>query len=238
MKILDASEDLSIQVHPPESVAAQLGGEPKTEMWFIAHADPGAKLYVGLREGADRRSFERALAAGTVADVVNVIEPKTGDCLFIPSGRLHAIGKGLVIFEIQQNSNTTYRVFDWNRVGLDGKARQLHIDESLQSIDFDDHAIEMAQPDATGRLVTCPDFNVTQKSEARQLGTPGENLTIAIVQGQLTLSGTTFQAGDFFILPACMTDDARQVVPTPETSWLEIQIPAAPPSNPTASILP
>ena len=238
MKILDASEDLSIQVHPPESVAAQLGGEPKTEMWFIAHAEPEAKLYVGLREGADRPSFEQALRDGTVADVVNVIEPKTGDCLFIPSGRLHAIGKGLVIFEIQQNSNTTYRVFDWNRVGLDGKARQLHIDESLQSIDFDDHDIEMAQPDAQGRLVTCPDFTVAQKSNASQLGTLGENLTVAVVQGQLTLSGTTFQAGDFFILPACMNDDARQVVPTPETTWLEIQIPSAPPSNPTASIIP
>ncbi len=227
MKILDASEDLSIQVHPPESVAAQLGGEPKTEMWFIAHADPEAKLYVGLREGADRPSFERSLRDGTVADVVNVIEAKTGDCLFIPSGRLHAIGKGLVIFEIQQNSDTTYRVFDWNRVGLDGKARQLHIDESLQSIDFNDHHIEMAQPDAQGQLVTCPDFTVAQKSDVTHLGTPGENLTVAVLQGQLTLSGTTFGAGDFFLLPACMNEDARQIVTTPETTWLEIQIPTS-----------
>lgn len=225
MKILDARADLSIQVHPPENVAAQLGGEPKTEAWFVAHADPGAKLYVGLREGVDRLFFEKALNDGTVADAVNVIEPNAGDCLFIPSGRLHAIGKGLVIFEIQQNSDTTYRVFDWNRKGLDGKPRQLHIDESLQSINFEDHYIEMLQPDAQGQLVSCTDFTVTQKSATNQLGRAGENLTLAVIQGQMTVSGTTFTAGDFFIMPACMDVEARKADTTPQTTWLEIQIP-------------
>lgn len=138
IKILDAKDDLSIQVHPPAVLAAELGGEPKTEMWYIAKAEPNAKLYVGLRSGVTRESFQTAIATGTVADQVHAITVQAGDSIFIPSGRLHAIGAGLLIFEIQQNSDTTYRVFDWNRVGLDGKARELHVAESLASIDFSD----------------------------------------------------------------------------------------------------
>lgn len=138
IKILDAKDDLSIQVHPPAVLAAELGGEPKTEMWYIAKAEPNAKLYVGLRSGVTRESFQTAIETGTVADQVHAITVQAGDSIFIPSGRLHAIGAGLLIFEIQQNSDTTYRVFDWNRVGLDGKARELHVAESLASIDFSD----------------------------------------------------------------------------------------------------
>jgi len=116
VKILDCQKDLSIQVHPPTEVAAEFGGEPKTEMWYIAHAEPGAKLYVGLRDGVCQEEFEAAIADGNTADLVHTLEPKKGDFLFIESGRLHAIGGGFVIYEIQQNSDTTYRVFDWNRV--------------------------------------------------------------------------------------------------------------------------
>jgi mannose-6-phosphate isomerase len=97
MKILDACDDLSIQVHPPANMATALKGEPKTEMWFIAHAEPGAKIYAGLKPGVTRAAFELALQNGTVAEAVHVIEARTGDCLFIPSGRVHAIGAGLLI---------------------------------------------------------------------------------------------------------------------------------------------
>lgn len=138
VKILDAQEKLSLQVHPPASKAAQLGGEPKTEMWFIADVATGAELYVGLRRGVTRADFERRLADGSVAECFHRVPVKAGDTMFLPSGRVHAIGAGLVIFEIQQNSDTTYRVFDWNRVGLDGKPRELHVAQSLASIDFDD----------------------------------------------------------------------------------------------------
>jgi mannose-6-phosphate isomerase len=137
-KIIDARETLSVQVHPPPERAALLGGEPKTEMWCVAAAAPGAELYVGLRRGISREAFERALAAGTVADCLHRVPVSEGDVMFLPSGRVHAIGGGLRLFEIQQNSDTTYRVFDWNRPGLDGKPRDLHIVESLASIDFTD----------------------------------------------------------------------------------------------------
>ena len=120
-KILDAREKLSLQVHPPASKAAELRGEPKTEMWFITDAAPDASLYVGLKRGVTRAEFEKKISDGSVADCFHRIPVKAGDAMFLPSGRVHAIGDGLVIFEIQQNSDTTYRVFDWNRVGLDGQ---------------------------------------------------------------------------------------------------------------------
>jgi mannose-6-phosphate isomerase len=138
IKILDAQDKLSLQVHPPASKAAELGGDPKTEMWFIADAAPGAELFVGLKRGATRANFERKIRDGTVADCFHHVSVCAGDAMFLPSGRVHAIGAGLVVFEIQQNSDTTYRVFDWNRIGLRGQPRDLHVPESLASIDFSD----------------------------------------------------------------------------------------------------
>jgi len=137
-KILDAREKLSLQVHPPADKAKKLKGEPKTEMWFITDAAPDASLYVGLKRGVTRAEFEKKISDGSVADCFHRIPVRAGDAMFLPSGRVHAIGDGLVIFEIQQNSDTTYRVFDWNRVGLDGKPRELHVAQSLASIDFKD----------------------------------------------------------------------------------------------------
>jgi mannose-6-phosphate isomerase len=137
-KILDARDKLSLQVHPPTDKADALGGEPKTEMWHIADAAPDAELYVGLKRGVTRAQFEERIQTGGVAECFHRIPVRGGDTMFLPSGRVHAIGAGLVIFEIQQNSDTTYRVFDWNRVGLDGKPRELHVAQSLASIDFND----------------------------------------------------------------------------------------------------
>lgn len=138
IKILDAEDKLSLQVHPPPETAAELGGEPKSEVWYIAEAAKGAELYVGLKKGVTRARFEQALRTGEVAECVHRLSVRRGDAMFLRSGRVHTIGAGLVIFEIQQNSDTTYRVFDWNRVGLDGKRRELHVEQSLASIDFSD----------------------------------------------------------------------------------------------------
>lgn len=170
VKILDAREDLSIQVHPPAHLAESLGGEPKTEMWYIAAAEPGARLVVGLKQRVSREIFAEAIESGRVAEVVHEIPVQAGDHIFIPSGRLHAIGGGLLIYEIQQNSDTTYRVFDWNRVGLDGKPRDLHVEQSLASIDFAD--IEPTMDSAQGVVIaSCEHFVV----ERHSLGV-GENL--------------------------------------------------------------
>lgn len=206
VKILDARDKLSIQVHPPAAVAPQLGGEPKTEMWFIVDAEPGAELYVGLREGVSRERFEEGLASGATAGQVHRISPNPGEFIFIPSGRLHAIGAGLLIFEIQQNSDTTYRVFDWNRAGLDGKPRQLHVAESMRCIDFED--IEPAMTQARGDLlVDCPYFNVRREHIPAGTGATvtqsGQFAIVAVVSGSVTADGSTFHQGDFFAIPAC-----------------------------------
>lgn len=155
IKILDARQDLSLQVHPPQHLASKLNGEPKTEMWYIAHAEPGATIYVGLKEGTSREAFKSALKNGTPEKLVHTIKPKSGDSIHIPSGRLLAIGARLAIYEIQQNSDTTYRVFDWNRPGTDGKPRELDIEESIQGIDFEDFEPQMDSP-TNNTLAECP----------------------------------------------------------------------------------
>ena len=205
IKILDARDDLSIQVHPPLHLADSLGGEPKTEMWVIAAAEPGAKLHVGMKHGVSDDDFRRAIADGTVADCVHAIEPKPGQFIFIPSGRLHAIGAGFLIHEIQQNSDTTYRVFDWNRMGLDGKPRELHVDASLASIDFDD--FEPGMNDPVGSLLAdCPFFRTERfsllENERIDSGNPDRFAIIGLIEGMLEdAGGRVFKAGDYFLLP-------------------------------------
>jgi len=138
VKWLDCRERLSLQVHPPAAVAAELKGEPKTENWYIAHTAPGAELIVGLKRGVTRAQFEQAIADTTLEQCVHRFRVAAGDSILVHSGQVHAIDAGNLILEIQQNSDTTYRVYDWGRVGLDGLPRQLHIAQSLRSIDWTD----------------------------------------------------------------------------------------------------
>jgi len=134
VKWLDCRDRLSVQVHPPASIALQLGGEPKTENWYFGKTDAGAAVYAGLRAGVTGDSFEQAIAAGTVDRCLDRLAVRDGDSLLIHSGTMHAIDAGNVILEIQQNSDTTYRVYDWGRLGLDGKPRTLHVRQSLESL--------------------------------------------------------------------------------------------------------
>jgi mannose-6-phosphate isomerase len=217
-KILDAREKLSLQVHPPASKAAELRGESKTEMWFIADAAPGASLYVGLKRGMTRAEFEKKIADGSVADCFHRIPVKAGDTMFLPSGRVHAIGDGLVIFEIQQNSDTTYRVFDWNRVGLDGQPRELHVAQSLASIDFNDFEPKLVETKfvADGKiqkraLVNDPLFNVeTWKldSGANSLLKPNKLQIVAVTSGEVVIKSDSttmnLSAGQFSLIPAAL----------------------------------
>ncbi|RME92083.1 MAG: mannose-6-phosphate isomerase [Verrucomicrobia bacterium] len=169
VKLLDARDILSLQVHPPAARAAELGGEPKTEMWYVARAEPDAAIMAGVKPGITRERFAEMLEKGTAAEAVWRLPVREGDALFLPSGRMHALGAGLVVFEIQQNSDTTYRVFDWNRVGLDGRPRELHIPQALASIDFNDTEPALLPrefvregPVERRRLVADPLFEVEQ----------------------------------------------------------------------------
>jgi len=137
VKWLDCRERLSLQVHPPADRAPALKGEPKTENWFIAEAGPDAALIVGLRAGVTAGEFERAIADNTLERCVNRFPVAPGDSILVRSGTVHAIDGGNLILEIQQNSDTTYRVYDWGRKGLDGRPRQLHLREAMASILWD-----------------------------------------------------------------------------------------------------
>ena len=205
IKVLDARDDLSIQVHPPADLAVSLKGEPKTEMWYIAGAEEDALLYVGLRRGVSRRDFEAAIQRGTVADCVHSIPVRAGDSIFIPSGRLHAIGAGLLIHEIQQNSDTTYRVFDWNRLGLDGKPRELHVEQSLASIDFEDIEPGIDKKEV-GVLADCDYFQVEkivlEAGEACGNRDARWFSIFSVAEGGVESGAARFDKGDFFLLPA------------------------------------
>jgi mannose-6-phosphate isomerase len=218
VKVLDCQDTLSVQVHPPAKVAPELGGEPKTEMWYIADATPEATLYAGLKQGVSRADFERRVADGSVAEALHRVQVKAGDVMFLPSGRVHAIGAGNVIFEIQQNSDTTYRVFDWNRVGLDGKPRELHMRESMVSINFDDYEPSLVTSKysrnpkfAVRYLVHDPLFQVDacRVKRGERFYLSGETLQIlAMLKGRLRLTygeqEVRLEPGGFVMLPASL----------------------------------
>ena len=223
-KILDAQDRLSVQVHPPASVAPRLGGEPKTEMWYLLDALLDSDLYAGLKREVTRTGFEQALQAGRVADQIHAFPIKAGDAMFIPSGRVHAIGAGNLIVEIQQNSDTTYRVFDWNRLGLDGKPRGLHVGESLESINFDDIEPGIVEPRGE-TLADCPEFHVEKWALAAPRVSTGPGFAIfTVVEGSVECGGCQFTRGAFFLLPASATN--RELRPLAEgTSVLRTTIP-------------
>jgi mannose-6-phosphate isomerase len=210
-KMLDARERLSLQVHPPAGIAGVLGGEPKHEMWYLAHAEAGADLYAGLTGPVSRTEFEEALYKGRAADLIHRLPVEAGDAIEIPSGRIHAIGAGCLIVEIQQNSDTTYRVFDWNRVGMDGSPRTLHVEESLQSTDFDDIRPGLQPPVAgTGTLVESAHFRVERwvldGARAALEDAYGRCAVFACLEGKVESGGAVFSPGDFFLAPACLPE--------------------------------
>ena len=136
IKFIDAAQNLSVQVHPSDEYALRVEKEyGKTEMWYILDAEPGAGIYYGFKQEVSKQEFEDAIRQNTLTDLLEFVEVKPGECYFIPAGTIHAIGAGLLIAEIQQNSNSTYRVYDYGRIGADGKPRPLHIEKALEVTD-------------------------------------------------------------------------------------------------------
>jgi mannose-6-phosphate isomerase len=204
VKIIDAAEHLSLQVHPPEQIAASLGGEPKTEMWYFLDCQPGALIYAGFSEKISREKFLQAARAGSTELLYHKIHVKSGDAMFLPSGRVHAIGAGNFLLEVQQNSDTTYRVDDWGRVGLDGKPRELHLEQAVRCIDFDD-----VRPGLQSRsgdvIVQCPFFTVQNLILTQPFYLPGKDETFVFIfneKGRTQIGGHTLTAGNFALLPA------------------------------------
>jgi mannose-6-phosphate isomerase len=214
-KFLDANDRLSIQVHPDDARAAlreppDLG---KMEAWVILAREPRSFLYAGLRRGSTREILAGEILRHTVELSCNRIEPAVGDCYFLPPGVVHAIGPGLLVAEIQQASDTTYRLYDFDRKGPDGQPRKLHIDEALECIDYAHGPVLAQRPQPTGvagfdRLVSCEKF-VLERGKItgmRQLGGDHRCHIIAVTEGSLQISGDPVQnplaAGGVALLPA------------------------------------
>lgn len=228
IKVLDCEDTLSVQVHPPATLADDLGGEPKTEMWVIADARPGAHLFAGLRRGVTRERFERALRGGEdVSALLHRVEVQRGDTMFLPSGRVHAIGAGNLIVEVQQNSDTTYRVYDFDRPGLDGRPRELHVAESLASIDWGDVEPPLVAPDGDV-LVRNAILDVERWSldAPRRATEPGESAIVCCLEGSLVLAGgVALGPGEFALVPADADDPT--LTPGPQGAQaLRIMLPA------------
>ena len=226
IKLLDAGEKLSLQVHPPEKIAAKFGGEPKTECWYVAAAEPNAELLVGFKRSTSRAEFEHALRSGSADDDVHTIKVKAGDAMFLPAGRFHGIGGGNLLVEVQQNSDTTYRVFDWNRIDEStGQPRQLDVDQALACIDFNDVAPDLVKPD--GELIVRNQLFEIQKwnlDSSREVAPPGKFAIVACLTGALSCANADLRAGEFLLAPASLQD--RQLQPRDDgTTLLRITIP-------------
>lgn len=210
IKFLDANDILSVQVHPDPETCTRTGkGDPKTECWYIIDAAKDAVIYKGLKPGTTKDNFTKAIETGDVAELLNKVHVETGQCHFLPAGTAHAIGPGLLIAEIQTPSDTTYRVFDWNRVDNTGKPRDLHIEEALESIHFDSSKDNLSVS-TQGRLVDSEYFKIDKhieykNSEIRIL--PGDMKVLVMLSGSGKFSkadkiSTGFKAGDCLLVPA------------------------------------
>jgi mannose-6-phosphate isomerase len=228
IKFLDCGEVLSVQVHPDRATCKLMGkGDPKTECWYIISAAPGAVIYKGLKKGTTRKKFERAIKEGTVEQMLNKVEVKVGECHYLPAGTTHAIGAGLLIAEIQTPSDTTYRVFDWNRVDTNDRARPLHIKEAMESIHFDASGDEFSVT-TVGRLVDCEFFTVDKGHQMRNcevLLSPGQLKTVIVLSGFGTIAGNgsivEFKPGDTMLIPAVYEGVMRF---SAETEYLSVTI--------------
>lgn len=210
IKLLDCQDVLSVQVHPDPQTCERMGkGAPKTECWYVISAEPGAVIYKGLKEGVTREQFAEAIKQGTVEDLLIKVKVQEGECHFLPAGTAHAIGSGLLIAEIQTPSDTTYRVFDWNRVDDAGNPRELHIEQALESIHFDQSSDDL--PVTTiGRLVESEYFTVDKGHQGRNcevLLSSGIVKVLIFLSGYGTILKTgmekvDFSAGDCLLIPA------------------------------------
>jgi mannose-6-phosphate isomerase len=216
IKFLDAHDRLSVQVHPNDEQAHRFlpGERGKTEAWMILAADPGSCVYAGLRPGTTVDTLRQAIQRGAVEACLHRIEVASGDCLFIPAGTVHAISEGILLAEVQQSSDLTFRLFDWNRVGTDGKPRELHIEQALACIDFARGPVSIVVPatlphgpNRSERLVECANFTIHRHILDKPLSFPDDNrcrIVIALEGAADCAAGERLRVcrGDTVLIPA------------------------------------
>ncbi len=211
IKYIDAAQNLSVQVHPNDEYAQRVEGDNgKTEVWYILSADEGAGIYCGFQRDTTKAEFLSKVQDGTVEELLNFIPVKAGDCFLIEAGTVHAIGAGCVICEIQQSSNVTYRVYDYNRRGADGKLRPLHVEKAVEVIDFhkfEDHTGSGEWEQFSGgqiRLLTqCAYFTCRELrlQGAYEVYAEKSFTAVNVLSGEGKIGGVSFVAGDSFFIP-------------------------------------
>ena len=232
-KLIDAHEDLSIQVHPNDTLAQKRGlKNGKTEMWYIMQAEQDAQLISGFNKTINKESFEKLLTQNRLETVLNYEKVIAGDVFFMPSGRIHSIGKGILLAEIQQSSDTTYRIYDWNRTDDDGNPRPLHIAESLDAIDFqvqtDYKTHYSTEEDKTSPIIQSPCFTtniLNAHTPVRKNFSELDSFVVYLcVEGSFSVSYdgeiTTVHAGEILLIPNVITE--LIIVPTPMVKALEV----------------
>ena len=215
VKFIDASEDLSIQVHPDDELAKQRHNSfGKTEMWYVVEADPGSTLIAGFNKEITQQEYLEKFNSGHLTDILNKEDVKAGDVFFLPAGRVHTIGKGLLIAEIQQTSDITYRIYDFDRVDDKGNKRELHVEEALAAIDYRHYPAYKTQykpeKDETVKLVSCPYFTTNlldfNKSTAKDYTGLDSFVIYVCLEGKFTIKDDTAEypvkMGDCILLPA------------------------------------
>ncbi len=215
VKFLDAAQRSSLQVHPDDARAARctpadLG---KTEAWVVMAAEPGSRVYAGLCAGVDRQRLAEALKHGGWQPCLHSISPRPGDCIFLPAGTVHALGEGLLVAEVQQASDITYRLYDWDRLGADGLPRPLHVEEGLEAIDYQRGPVEPQRPQPTqrpgvSRLVDCEQFMLDRWQLDRPQAVGGDQRChiLIVLEGAVRVAGdpceTPLVRGNVVLLPA------------------------------------
>jgi mannose-6-phosphate isomerase len=235
-KFLDAHQNLSVQVHPNNEQAARLQPPDlgKTEAWVVLHADPGSLIYAGLSPGCNRAALERAVQQGAMESCLHRFHPQPGDCVFIPAGTVHALGGGLVVAEIQQASDTTYRLYDWDRLGPDGKSRPLHVKEALETVDYRRGPVSPQTPRATDvphveRLVQCEQFVLDRWKIQSTVPVGGDNRfhLLAVLAGEVSVEGdcggAPLRKGQTLLLPAA--SGPTLATPTDSVVLLDMYLP-------------
>jgi len=238
IKLLDVGDWLSVQVHPDAAAVRRLklADGPKTEAWLVLDADPGSRVWAGLRPGVEEKAFRGALARGAVAECLHSFEPQPGDCLFLPAGTVHAVGGGVLFAEVQQTSDATFRLFDWNRRDAAGKLRPLHVEQALASIHWDQGPITPRRVDSmaggtAGRqsLVHSPSFHLDYIEVGEPLPCGGHECLQALMvlrgRGWLKLAGQDelLMPGQTWVFPALMA--TADLVPEPHLGCLLCTLP-------------
>jgi len=235
LKYLDCQRVLSVQVHPDDEYGAKMPqpDRGKTEAWYVIDAEPEAKLFAGLKAGVDRNALMEAIENGETESCLHVLSPKAGDCIFIPAGTVHALGEGLMVAEIQQASDCTFRLFDWGRVDKDGQPRQLHIDQAMEVIDFQQGPVEFVSrddPQSNGprTLVDCDKFKLQEYAVEGCFSLPDNQLSIITVPkgNSILAAGSnrfTLGHGQTMLVPYACVSTSLEV--SPDTTVLVSTLP-------------